>query len=87
MLGDFVHFLHVLQCQLAGGDQNEDLDGLVVGVDGVDERDGAGAGFARAGFGQAHDVFLGDDMGYGLFLDGGHFLVAHFCESLEDVGG
>ena len=85
VLGDFVDFLYVLESQFASGDQDQDLDGFVRRVDGVDERDSTGTGFSRARFGQPHDIFIGDDMGDSLFLDGGHFLIAHFVEGFEDM--
>jgi len=68
--GNVGDFSDVLQCQLAGRNEDQGLDGFNRRIDHLDERNGTGGGFSRPGFSSGDDIPIGQDVGEGFFLDG-----------------
>jgi hypothetical protein len=71
---------------ITGRDENESLDGLVIGIHALDQRNGAGGSLAGAGLGHGNQVAFFHDEGKGLFLHRRQFGKTHFGQGLLDFG-
>ena len=85
--GEFVDLFADLDGELAGGAEDEDLDGAELGVGFLNGRDGEGGGLAGTGLGLADDVLAGHQNGDGGGLDGRGLLEAKFGYGFEEFGG
>ncbi len=87
IIGKTLELLVDLLGQLARGHDDDRLDdvvGVALDEQAVQERQGVGRGLARAGLGAADDVAPGENDRNGVLLHGGHLAEIHIVETVED---
>ena len=88
VVGEALELLVDLLRQLARGHDDDRLDdvvGVALDEQAVQERQGVGRGLARAGLGASDDVAPFEDHRNGVFLYGSHLPEIHIVESVEDL--
>ena len=85
MLGNVIDFLHVLQRKFTGRHENDVLNDALIRIREFDDRNGAGGGLTRPGFGETNQVAVVQDVRNRLLLNRGHVDVLHLSQSVNNL--